>query len=293
MSLTASRAGENSQTNDPEHTIVSSIPTDLIFRRDHERRAVLSEPSLNRRRSWDRATRFKTQNRHNNSINSNINLDLGFSEIKDETRIPNPLNHDTFVFPHKNPLFPHNRFSNHFFSMKMAELGKKHLRKLHYRFRRYSTLPETVLLESQHLQSYDDLLQILAKEINKTAAYYDHFSEFCHLHWKKVGRKSIVGKSGFLWGKRINSSLARSKRLTNCSYNDPNNTIQLRDFLENQITREDRITLALALRGVTVLSSRLCSSVIQLWQCYEQRQVITVQSVHNMSLFNNQGHCVE
>ena len=36
--------------------------------------------------------------------------------------------------------------------------------KLHYRFRRYSTLPKTVLLESQYLQSYDDLVQILAKE---------------------------------------------------------------------------------------------------------------------------------
>ena len=28
--FTASQAGENSQTNDPEHTIVSSILTDLI-----------------------------------------------------------------------------------------------------------------------------------------------------------------------------------------------------------------------------------------------------------------------
>ena len=32
---------ENSQTNDPEHTIVSSILTDPIFRRNHEKRAVL------------------------------------------------------------------------------------------------------------------------------------------------------------------------------------------------------------------------------------------------------------
>ena len=31
MSLTASKAGENSQTNDPEHTIVSSILADPIF----------------------------------------------------------------------------------------------------------------------------------------------------------------------------------------------------------------------------------------------------------------------
>ena len=31
---------------------------------------------------------------------------------------------DTFFSPHKNAFFPHNRFSTHFFSMKMAELGK-------------------------------------------------------------------------------------------------------------------------------------------------------------------------
>ena len=100
MSLTASQARENSQTNDPEHTIVSSIQTDLIFRRNHEGRAVLSKPSLNRRRSWDRATRFKTQNRHDNSITgySNINLDLGFSEIKDKATVPNPLNPSIKIF---------------------------------------------------------------------------------------------------------------------------------------------------------------------------------------------------
>ena len=33
-----------------------------------------------------------TQHCDNNSINSNINLDLGFSEIKDKTTVPNPLN---------------------------------------------------------------------------------------------------------------------------------------------------------------------------------------------------------
>ena len=82
MSLIASQAGENSQTNDPEHTIVSSILTDLIFRRNHERRAVLSEPYLNRQRSWDRATLFKTQNRHNNSINSNINTIIASTPTK-------------------------------------------------------------------------------------------------------------------------------------------------------------------------------------------------------------------
>ena len=40
--------------------------------------------------------------------------------------------------------------------MKMAVIGrilKNGLSKLHYRFRRYSTLTKTVLLESQYLQS--------------------------------------------------------------------------------------------------------------------------------------------
>ena len=38
----------------------------------------------------------------------------------------------------------------------------KRLSKLYYRFWRYSTLPKTVVLESQYLQSYADLIQILA-----------------------------------------------------------------------------------------------------------------------------------
>ena len=44
----------------------------------------------------------------------------------------------------------------------------------------------------------------------------------------------------------IESPLARSKLLTNWSNNDQNNTIQFRNFLENQVTREHRITLAQA-----------------------------------------------
>ena len=35
------------------------------------------------------------------------------------------------------------------------------LSKLHYRFRQYSTLTKTVLLESQYLQSYDSLPDFL------------------------------------------------------------------------------------------------------------------------------------
>jgi hypothetical protein len=46
VSKTTSQAGENSQscqTNGPEHTIVSSIPRDLIFTRNNGRRAVSPE----------------------------------------------------------------------------------------------------------------------------------------------------------------------------------------------------------------------------------------------------------
>ena len=40
---------------------------------------------------------------------------------------PVATGHDTFFFSHKNPLSPHNRYSTHFFSIKMAELGKNDL----------------------------------------------------------------------------------------------------------------------------------------------------------------------
>ena len=39
------QSGENSQSNDPEHTIVSSILTGLIFRRNGGRRAACLNPS--------------------------------------------------------------------------------------------------------------------------------------------------------------------------------------------------------------------------------------------------------
>ena len=135
-----------------QHPLPPSILTDRNIRRNHERRAVLSEPSLNRLRSWDQATCFKTQNQHNNSINWNINLDLGFSEIKDKTTEP-----------------------------------------------------------------IDQNLLLKAKSMNQPASN---------------------------WNWNIQSPLARSKLLTNWSNNYLNNTIQLLDFLENQITREDRITVA-------------------------------------------------
>jgi hypothetical protein len=40
VSITVSQAGENSQTNGPEHTIISSILIDLIFKTSNGRRAV-------------------------------------------------------------------------------------------------------------------------------------------------------------------------------------------------------------------------------------------------------------
>jgi hypothetical protein len=49
--ITASQAGQNSQTNGPEHNIVSSSLTDLIFKRSKGRRAVSSDPPLNQRNS--------------------------------------------------------------------------------------------------------------------------------------------------------------------------------------------------------------------------------------------------
>ena len=64
MSSMASQAGENSQSNVPEHMIVSSILTDLIFRRNYGSRPACLGPLLNQRRGRNRAMRFQIQNRH-------------------------------------------------------------------------------------------------------------------------------------------------------------------------------------------------------------------------------------
>ena len=66
-----------------------------------------------------------------------------------------------FPPPTKMHFFPQSIFYPLFLNEDGRIRGKR-LGKLHYRFRRYSTLLKTVLLESQYLQSYDDLLQILA-----------------------------------------------------------------------------------------------------------------------------------
>ena len=66
------------------------------------RRAVLSEPSAKpAKKRTDRAKRFQIQNRQIDSINSNINLDLGFSDIKDRLTVPNPLNPTIKIFAEK------------------------------------------------------------------------------------------------------------------------------------------------------------------------------------------------
>ena len=83
-----------------------------------------------------------------------------FTTALDAAASANPLSgwpwcaDDTFFPPHKNALFPHNRFLYPRFLNEDGRIREKRLSKLHYRFRRYSTLTKKVLLESQYLQSY-------------------------------------------------------------------------------------------------------------------------------------------
>ena len=68
--------------------------------------------------------------------------------------------YELILFPHKNPLFP----TIDFYPLFLNEDGrflKNGLSKLHYRFRRYSTLTKTVLLESQYLKSYGSIPDFL------------------------------------------------------------------------------------------------------------------------------------
>jgi hypothetical protein len=61
VNLTASLAGENSQTKGTELTIVSSILTDLrlIFKRNNGRKAASSDRPMNQQKSRVQATSFK------------------------------------------------------------------------------------------------------------------------------------------------------------------------------------------------------------------------------------------
>jgi hypothetical protein len=91
-SSTASQAGDNSQTNGSEHTTTSSILTawpsketteEEQYRWNHywTSEAAEFEP---------RVSRFKID--INIIINSNINVDVGFLEIKDKIDVSNPMN---------------------------------------------------------------------------------------------------------------------------------------------------------------------------------------------------------
>ena len=96
----------------------------------------------------------------------------------------NPMIH---FFPDKNALFPQNRFFTHFFSMR-----QKRFSKLHYRFQRYSTLPKTVLLESQYLQSYDDRFGLRKSVITLQILRFKH--EAGLVVWAKLlGRPLLRG----------------------------------------------------------------------------------------------------
>ena len=94
VSSTAFQAGENSQTNGVEHTIVSSILTDLIFKRSNRTHHWASEAAEFKR--WlAPPTSFEILNWHDchydNTINSNINLDLGLFKNKNKKNVFNPL----------------------------------------------------------------------------------------------------------------------------------------------------------------------------------------------------------
>ena len=90
VSLTASQVGENSQRNVPQLTIVSSILTGLIFRRNLRRRSALSGPSLNLQSSRTQAMHFKIQNLKSKQYhhNLNINFQSWIIRINDKIIVP-------------------------------------------------------------------------------------------------------------------------------------------------------------------------------------------------------------
>jgi hypothetical protein len=84
--LTASQAGENGQTNGLEHTIESSILTDLIHRKTAEEvRYCKKHTQTSEEVQFNQC--ISKFNRHSNCINFNINFDLELSRIKDETDV--------------------------------------------------------------------------------------------------------------------------------------------------------------------------------------------------------------
>ena len=69
-----------------------------------------------------------------------------------------------------------------FYTLFLNEDGrilKNGLSKLHCRFRRYSTLPETVLLESQYLQSYESRPDFLRPKFEEDRHNFADIEQNC------------------------------------------------------------------------------------------------------------------
>ena len=85
---------------------------------------------------------------------------------------------------------------SYFYPLFLNEDGrilKNGFSKLHYRFRRYSTLTKTVLLGSQYLQSYDSLLIFLGQNLKKIVITLQilRFKQNC-LSQSWISSKSIM-----------------------------------------------------------------------------------------------------
>ena len=89
--MTASQAGENSQPNNHERTIESSILTDLNSGKQRKKNNT-ARNILKPEKTYISTDAFPNSNRHNNCINFNIDFDLGISKIKDRRSVQNPLN---------------------------------------------------------------------------------------------------------------------------------------------------------------------------------------------------------
>ena len=72
------------------------------------------------------------------------------------------MEYELIFFRHCFSLFRHSRFATDFLLNEDGRIRENRLRKLHYRFRRNTSLINGVKRESQYLQSFDGLLQNLA-----------------------------------------------------------------------------------------------------------------------------------
>ena len=104
----------------------------------------------------------------------------------------NRKRNELILFPHKNALFPTIDFLPTFSQWRWQN-SQNGLSKLHYRFRRYSTLTKTVLLESQYLQSYGSLSDFLRPNLKKIVITLQilRFKQNC-LSQSWISSKSIM-----------------------------------------------------------------------------------------------------